>query len=168
VPDPFNPPLTNGLEGVRQEPQAKLAAVRRLLALAVLAALLVGCSTSVPGSRTETTPTPVTVIGPVSTTPAIVGDPAAGKVAFVTNCGACHVFTPAGTKGTTGPNLDKLAEYAQQANQGTLPEFIKASIVDPNGYIAPGFKPGLMPGNYGQSLTPKQIADLVAFLSKSS
>ncbi len=36
-------------------------------------------------------------------------DPAAslGERLFVeTGCGSCHVFTPAGTDGTAGPNLD--------------------------------------------------------------
>ncbi|MDP8911055.1 MAG: c-type cytochrome [Actinomycetota bacterium] len=30
-----------------------------------------------------------------------------GKSIFNTNCAACHVFTPAGAKGTVGPNLDQ-------------------------------------------------------------
>src|SRR4051794_41521276 len=33
-------------------------------------------------------------------------DPVKGKQLFVQRCGSCHVLSRAGTKGTTGPNLD--------------------------------------------------------------
>ena len=46
-----------------------------------------------------------------TTEPAATGDPAAGKAVFASaGCAACHTFTPAGSTGTVGPNLDKLAE----------------------------------------------------------
>ena len=48
-----------------------------------------------------------------------------------------------------------------------LVAFTKSSIVDPNAYIAPGYSANIMPGNYGTTLTPKQLADLVAFLVKT-
>ncbi len=142
--------------------------MRRLLSLAALAVLAVGCSSGVPGGgKGVTTPTPQTVIGTLpNTTP--VGNAAAGKAVFASaGCVACHTFTPAGSKGTVGPDLDKLAEYAKQANQGTLAQFVYSSIVDPGGYIAPGY-PNAMPGTFAQSLTAQQKADLVAFLTKSS
>jgi mono/diheme cytochrome c family protein len=41
---------------------------------------------------------------------------------FATSCGSCHVFSPAGTSGTTGPNLDETTlsvdEAARQIAQG--------------------------------------------------
>ena len=37
------------------------------------------------------------------------------------------------------------------------------SIVDPNKDVASGYQPNIMPPNFGQTLTPKQIDDLVAF-----
>jgi mono/diheme cytochrome c family protein len=93
------------------------------------------------------------------------GDAAAGKTVFASSgCGACHTFTPAGTKGTVGPNLDDLAASAQKANRGTLEQFTRESIVDPGAYVAPGYPNGVMPPNFGTSLTKKQIDDLVAFL----
>src|SRR5438094_8853911 len=100
---------------------------------------------------------------------AVTGDPAAGKAVFVSQgCGSCHTFTPAGTKGTIGPDLDKLAADAQKANQGLLEDYTKTSITDPNAYVVPGFAQGIMPGTYGQSLKPQQLADLVAFLTQKS
>jgi cytochrome c551/c552 len=98
---------------------------------------------------------------------AATGDPAAGKTLFASNgCGACHTFTPAGSKGTVGPDLDKLAESATAAKQ-PLDAFARESIVNPNAYIAVGFTKGIMPPNFGTSLTKTQIDDLVAFLIKA-
>jgi cytochrome c551/c552 len=141
--------------------------VRRLLAFAALAVLLAGCSDSVPGSKKLTTPTPDKVVGTLPTTTP-TGSAAAGKPLFVSaGCGTCHVFTPAGTTGTIGPNLDNLAAEARQAKRGTLAQFTEASIVDPSAYIAPGYQ-NQMPPDGGRPLKPQQIADLVAFLTQSS
>lgn len=140
-------------------------AVRRFVPVALLALLLAGCG-GVPGRGHTTTPTPETIIGKPPTPVTIVADPVAGKKVFVdSGCGACHTFIPAETTGKIGPNLDNLAAYAKAANQG-LVAFTTQSIVDPNAYIAPGFSANIMPGNYGTTLTPKQLADLVAFLVK--
>jgi cytochrome c1 len=142
----------------------RLGEVRRLASFAVLAALLVGCSSTVPGGKKVTTPTPETVVGKLPTL-GPKGNAAGGRPVFISNgCGACHTFKPAGTRATIGPNLDTLAAHAQTANQGTLEQFTRASIVDPGAYVAPGFPAGVMPTNYGQKLTPQQLADLVAFL----
>jgi mono/diheme cytochrome c family protein len=143
--------------------------VRRLVALAVLAVLAVGCSDGVPGGKVAT-PTPETIVGKVPTAPsAPKGNSAAGKPVFVsTGCGACHAFAPAATTGKVGPDLDKLADYAQKANQGSVTQFTQTSIVNPNAYIEPGFAAGVMPPTYGQTLKPQQLADLVAFLTQGT
>ena len=45
--------------------------------------------------------------------------PAAGKKVFVdAGCGACHTFTPAGTTGKVGPNLDNLADLREGREPG--------------------------------------------------
>ena len=51
--------------------------------------------------------------------PPCKGDAVAGKAVFTgtSGCAGCHTFTAAGATGTVGPNLDKLAEYAQTAGQ---------------------------------------------------
>ena len=63
-----------------------------------------------------------------------------------------------------GPDLDKLAQYAKQANQGSLQQFVETSITTPGNYIQPGYQ-NVMPATYG-NLPAKQIADLVAFLTQ--
>ena len=140
--------------------------MRRLVVLIALAALLAGCSKTVPGGKKVTTPTPDTVVGKLPTL-GPQGNPARGKPVFVSKgCGACHTFKPAGTTGKIGPNLNNLAASAQRANQGTLSQFIRASIVDPGAYVAPGFPAGVMPSTYAQQLSAQQLADLVAFLAQ--
>lgn len=53
---------------------------------------------------TETTETETT-----ATTPAVEGDPVAGKEVFLgaSACGGCHTLADAGTSGASGPNLDE-------------------------------------------------------------
>ena len=129
------------------------------------ALLLAGC-----GYQRTVLPTANGVSGTLpkpQTTPVVVakGDPAAGKRLFAANgCGGCHTFKPAGTNGQIGPDLDKLAQYAKQANQGPLKQFVATSIVNPSAYIQPGYQ-NVMPTTYAK-LPPKQIADLVAFLTQ--
>ncbi len=41
-----------------------------------------------------------------------------GKQLFVSNCGSCHILSRAGTKGTTGPNLDQAFARARKDGFG--------------------------------------------------
>jgi cytochrome c oxidase subunit II len=137
--------------------------VRRLALIVLLAALVAGC-----GGEKTTAPEPETVEGTVPAEPQPQalpkGDPAAGKAVFASNgCGGCHTYKPAGTSGTTGPDLDKLPEYAKNAGK-PVEEFTHESIVDPNAYVEKGFPEGVMPPY--DSLSEKQLADLVAFLTQ--
>jgi cytochrome c oxidase subunit 2 len=133
--------------------------------IAVLAAALAGC-----GGEKTVSPTPETVEGTLPTetqpqAPPAAGDAAAGKAVYDSNgCGGCHTYKPAGSTGTTGPDLDKLAQYAKTAGQ-PLPVFTATSITDPNDYVEDGSPSGVMPEF---KLEPKQLADLVAFLTQPS
>jgi mono/diheme cytochrome c family protein len=79
---------------------------------------------------------------------------------FATNCGGCHTLAQAGTTGTVGPNLD-------QVLQGQSPAQISESITAPDAQIAAGFPAGVMPQNYGTTLTPQDLQALVMFLTQS-
>jgi mono/diheme cytochrome c family protein len=98
--------------------------------------------------------------------PASSGNAANGKALFTsTGCGACHTFTPAGTTGKIGPNLDLLESYANKAGV-PLEEFTTEAIIHPPAkYVPPGYPTNVMPATYGQSLSTSQVADLVAFLN---
>jgi mono/diheme cytochrome c family protein len=80
---------------------------------------------------------------------------------FATNCGGCHILAQAGTTGNVGPNLD-------DALQGMSATQISQSISDPNAVIAPGYQPNVMPQNFGQTLTPQQLQQLVAYLQQAT
>ena len=124
-----------------------------LLALG-LGLLAAGCL-----DGTETSATADKVVGtlPASTTssanlPALKlkGNPAAGKAVFASSgCGGCHTLAAAGAAGQVGPNLD-------QKKPNT------ARVVDrvTNGR-------GVMP-KFGGQLTPQQIADVAAYVTKST
>jgi|SRR5437763_1475414 mono/diheme cytochrome c family protein len=139
--------------------------MRRALLVLVAAVPLVaaGC-----GSVGVVEPTAQAVEGtlPQQTTTAIAkGDPAAGKKLFASNgCSGCHTYKPANSTGQTGPDLDKLPQYAKQADQGPLDQFVETSIVNPGSYVQSGYQ-NVMPGSYG-NLPQKQLSDLVAFLTQ--
>jgi mono/diheme cytochrome c family protein len=80
---------------------------------------------------------------------------------FAANCGGCHVLSQAGTTGNVGPNLD-------QALPGQTPDEISMSISDPGAKVTPGFPSGVMPQNFGQTLTPDQLQQLVAYLQQAT
>jgi mono/diheme cytochrome c family protein len=134
--------------------------VRRLAVIAVFAALVAGC-----GGEQTVAPTAETTEGtpPPAPQPQAQGNASAGKQVFAqSGCGGCHTFKPAGTSGTTGPDLDKLPQYAKEANQ-PLKDFVHESIVNPDSYVQSGFPSGVMPPWSGND---KQLADVVAFLTK--
>jgi mono/diheme cytochrome c family protein len=123
-------------------------------------------TTETGGTTTETggTTTEQTTTGEAQPPPppaAAAGDPAAGEAVFAAQgCGGCHTFSAAGTSASVGPDLD-------EALQGQDPEFVSESIVDPNKEITSGYAPNIMPQDFGQKLSQKQLDDLVAFLQQS-
>jgi cytochrome c oxidase subunit 2 len=89
-----------------------------------------------------------------------------GAAVFKNNpCGSCHTLSAAGTNGKVGPDLDKLQQYAKQANQ-PLEAFVRTSIVDPNAYTQPGYPKNVMPPF--SSLPKPQLDALVQYLIQSS
>ena len=132
--------------------------MRRLLSFAALAFVLAGC-----GGGTEAGPFPKTIVGTVAQAPSGAAE---GKSLFTANgCGGCHTYKPAASAGKVGPDLDNLAADAQKANKGSLEEYTRESIENPDSYVAPGFAKGVMPSFAGK-LTDSQIDALVAFLTK--
>ena len=89
------------------------------------------------------------------------GGGADGEAIFASEgCGGCHAFTPAGSGAQIGPNLDDVGAKGA--------DFIRESIVDPDATVAPGYQPGIMPTNYGGTLSDEQLDALVAFLGGES
>jgi mono/diheme cytochrome c family protein len=85
-----------------------------------------------------------------------------GAQVFADNgCGGCHTLAAAQAGGTVGPDLDKVLP-------GQTAAMIEKSIADPSSVIAKGFPPNVMPTDYAQSLTPKELEDLVEYLLQSA
>jgi mono/diheme cytochrome c family protein len=98
-----------------------------------------------------------TYVGNVAGVPGAKPPQLAPNELFAQSCGICHTLKAAGTTATTGPDLD-------QALTGKDATFVEQSIVDPNAVIAQGFSAGVMPQDFGSSLTPKDIQSLVNYL----
>lgn len=91
------------------------------------------------------------------------GDPEAGAQVFTaTGCAGCHTFAAAGADGAVGPDLDEAITAEDD------PASIEEMIVDPNAEIVEGFSEGVMPEDYGETLSSEELTDLVAFLYVNS
>ncbi len=97
---------------------------------------------------------------PGAAPPKVPGGPGA-QVFANSGCGGCHVLAEAKSGGITGPNLDEVLPGQDEA-------MVKEDIVDPNKEIAKGYPPNVMPANFEQSLSPKEIEDLVKYLLEST
>jgi len=98
---------------------------------------------------------------PGAAPPKVPGGP--GAQVFANNgCGGCHTLAAANSGGVTGPNLNEyLAPDDDVAG-------IEEMIVNPNAEIAEGYPANVMPQNYGQLLTRKELEDLVKFLIENT
>jgi cytochrome c oxidase subunit 2 len=96
--------------------------------------------------------------------PAPAPAPDGAKLFASEGCGACHTYKPAGATAQVGPDLDNVAADAKKAGK-PLDAYVHESIVDPNAYVVPGYKPGVMPPNFGQTLSSQQIDALVAYVT---
>ncbi len=98
-----------------------------------------------------------TYVGSVAGVPGAKPPQLAPKDLFTQKCGICHAFQDAGTTAATGPDLD-------QALAGKDAKYIEQQIVDPSSAIAKGYSDGVMPANFGASLTPEDLKGLVNYL----
>jgi mono/diheme cytochrome c family protein len=97
---------------------------------------------------------------PGAAPPKVPGGP--GAQVFANNgCGGCHTLAEANAGGSVGPNLDEVLP-------GQSVAMVHESIVDPNKVIAKGYPPNVMPPNYEQMLSEKEIDDLVQYLLQSA
>jgi mono/diheme cytochrome c family protein len=86
----------------------------------------------------------------------------AGAQVFASNgCGGCHTLAAAKSGGVTGPNLNEVLP-------GMSAAMIEESIADPNAKIAKGYPANVMPQNFKEKLTPKELEDLVQYLIEST
>lgn len=72
-------------------------------------------------------------------------------------CAQCHTLEAAGTSATIGPELDSYL-------QGLSEEELRTAIVQPDSEISEGFNAGIMPEDYGESLSEEELDRLVEYL----
>ena len=97
---------------------------------------------------------------PGAAPPKVSGGP--GAQVFVNKgCGGCHTLAAAEQGGVTGPNLDESLPGEDEAT-------VREMIVDPNAVIAQGYPANVMPQDYEQQLTPKELEDLVKYLLENA
>jgi mono/diheme cytochrome c family protein len=97
---------------------------------------------------------------PGAAPPEVEGGP--GAQVFANNgCGGCHTLEAAKSGGVTGPDLDEVLPGQSEA-------MIHESIVNPNKEIAKGYPPNVMPQTFEQTLSEKELEDLVEYLSEST
>ncbi|MCC7353988.1 MAG: c-type cytochrome [Anaerolineae bacterium] len=120
---------------------------------------------------TQPLPTP----GPTATPlPSTASPEEQGKAVFLadkTACKACHTIdTEPSAKGLVGPNLTHIGTEAGTLVAGqSAGDYIRASIVNPNAFIAPKCPTGpctanVMPPTFGQQLSQQELDNLVAYL----
>jgi plastocyanin len=83
----------------------------------------------------------------------------AGKQLFVQKCGSCHVLARAGTKGTTGPNLDEAFQQGLKDGMGRsgITGAVHGQILHPN-------RVGVMPAKL---VTGDKAYDVAAYVAQS-
>jgi nitric oxide reductase subunit C len=110
---------------------------------------------------------------------ATTGNAARGAQVFARlPCGSCHDITKPSPGGDICPNLGNIATEAARivrlkTYRGKARDaagYIRESIVDPNAYTVPGPSyrtpngQSVMPADFGRSLAPAELDDLVSFL----
>jgi cytochrome c oxidase subunit 2 len=101
---------------------------------------------------------------------------AAGKAIFTgsSGCSGCHTLAAAGATGTIGPDLDQrlrsdcATAKSKTVRGASLQKCITTAITSPYKYLPSGYHAGVMPSNFGQTLTSTQIQALLTFLSSAA
>ncbi len=112
---------------------------------------------AVPDAPAEVAPTAVP-----EAPAAVAGDVTNGEALFgAQGCSACH---STGENRVVGPGLSGIGVRAETRVDGqSADEYLTTAIISPNDFLVPDF-PGIMPGNFGSSMSETEISDLVAYL----
>ncbi len=103
------------------------------------------------------------MVGTELDTPLPEGDAVAGEQVFLSQgCQSCHGQQDS----SSGPALAGVGQRVATRRAGYTPElYLHEAIVQPCAYLVNGY-PCIMRKDYGENLTPQQLADLIAYLLK--
>jgi cytochrome c553 len=97
----------------------------------------------------------------------VASDPIArGRQVYgASGCASCHEASLSNLFRPVGPPLREVGRVAGERVPG-LPaeEYLRQSITDPGAYVVPGY-PDSMPRGLARSLSPEDLAALVAYLA---
>jgi len=111
-------------------------------------------------SGTEVTVSIPAMKAPDASTPSsdeVVTLKTAEEVITKYSCGTCH--TVAGQTGEIGPDLTRIGKTRNK-------EYLRRAILDPEAELAKGFRGGMMPDIYGETMKAKELEILVDYLAK--
>jgi hypothetical protein len=96
---------------------------------------------------------------------------ASAEEAFVKfECKLCHLIpgmSPDEGEGELGPDLNGIHEFGAKRVKGKgAKEYIRESIVDPNAFISPDFDADVMPPDFPERMTVKELEMIVQYLSE--
>lgn len=84
-------------------------------------------------------------------------------LALANGCVGCHVLDP--NQVMSGPTWYHVGDTAANRVPGESPAlYLYESIVAPNAYVVSGYPAGVMPQNYGDTISTEDLAVLVAYL----
>ncbi len=87
----------------------------------------------------------------------------AEQLALSNGCIGCHALDPAAQM--TGPTWYNIGNTAVGRVPGESPGlYLYSSIVNPGEYSVPNYPAGVMPATYATTLSPTDLADMVAYL----
>ncbi len=102
------------------------------------------------------------------------GDPANGEALAngTLGCAGCHILSatgpawmPDGSQAGIGLRAaSRLEESDYSGTAATAEEYLFESTVLTNIFVVEGYEPNLMPNNYGDRLSPQDMADLIAYM----
>jgi mono/diheme cytochrome c family protein len=102
------------------------------------------------------------------------GDADRGKdlAAGTLGCAVCHILSNTGpawaaAEGTPGMGARADTRFSEDGYSGSATsaaQYLFESIVIPNEHVVEGFPPNLMPATFSQSMTPQDMADVIAYL----
>ncbi|MBI5179954.1 MAG: c-type cytochrome [Nitrospirae bacterium] len=98
----------------------------------------------------DAAPAPAAGAAEAPPAPAKTAEEALGKYA----CGACHKI--GAFAGAVGPDLTKIGSKDEA--------YLRRAILDPNADIAKGFPAGVMPQDFGNKMTAKELEMLIKYL----
>lgn len=87
-------------------------------------------------------------------------------------CTTCHIDAPTGpywlasdTEPGIGERASTRISQPDYSGQADSPEqYLYEAVVNPGIYLVSGFADGVMPNNYGSTLTEQDLADIIAYL----